>query len=285
MHHLAQDGVVTLREFHPIWPLLPAELPPTAVNAAIVDTETTGVDESATVIEVAVLPFIFDGETGALLAVLPALGGLQDPGFPIPAEASAVNGITDEDVRGRSINWPDVAELLAACDLLIAHNAGFDRPKVTREIVSRRGDIPDETVDRVVDGLWACSLQQLPWDAPARRQEVLAWWHGFYYSAHRATGDCEALLHLLDVSGKLGELWRAARTPSWEVWAVGSPFATKDLLKSRGYRWHADSKTWFRGLNTEAEVQDEQQWLGANIYGQGTNRAQVKKIEPHSRYR
>ena len=53
---------------------------------------------------------------------------LVDPQRPIPAGASAVNGITDEMVAGK----PKVEELLPALtefcgdDLLVAHNAPFD---------------------------------------------------------------------------------------------------------------------------------------------------------------
>jgi len=35
-------------------------------------------------------------------------------------------------------------------------------------------------------------------------------------------------------------LLESAREPSLRVWATGSPFESKDVLKTRGYRWEAD---------------------------------------------
>jgi len=288
MEHLANGGnVVTLRRFVADFPReMPAELPPSTVCACILDTETTGVEAGDPVIEVAVLPFLFDAADGKILVVLPALGGLQDPGFPIPAEASKVNGIFDDDVKGKTIAWGAIAQMMAACDIIIAHNAGFDRPKVSREIASRADEIGGDIVDKANAVIWACSLQQLPWEGmPARRQEILAAWHGFFYAAHRATEDCEALLHLLDVSCNLAPLWQASQRPSYEVWAVGSAFATKDMIKARGYRWYADQKTWVRAFDSIEGVEEERGWLAQNVYGRANNPAEVRKIEPQSRFR
>jgi len=35
------------------------------------------------------------------------------------------------------------------------------------------------------------------------------------------------------------------------LWAVGSPFDSKDLLKSRSYRWKAGAKTWWRDVASD----------------------------------
>jgi hypothetical protein len=41
---------------------------------------------------------------------------------------------------------------------------------------------------------------------------------------------------------------------------LNSPFEVKDLLKARGYRWHADAKVWVRDL-ADAERVAELEWL------------------------
>lgn len=55
-------------------------------------------------------------------------GGLQQPGKPIPPEITKLTSITDEMVSGQMIDMQAVHDLVAPADLIIAHNAGFDRP-------------------------------------------------------------------------------------------------------------------------------------------------------------
>lgn len=93
------------------------------------DTETTGflpgVDR---IIELGAVRYV-NGEIDAVFSTL------VDPQKPIPAAASAVNGITDDMVVGK----PKIDELLQPLaefcgnDLLIAHNAAFDFQFLTSE--------------------------------------------------------------------------------------------------------------------------------------------------------
>lgn len=66
--------------------------PWTEVPIVMIDTETTGVSASARVVEVGLARY----ERGELRETF---GSRINPGIPIPAEASAVHGITDADVR------------------------------------------------------------------------------------------------------------------------------------------------------------------------------------------
>lgn len=86
------------------------------------DLETTGtvpgVDQ---IVEIGAVRFI-NGEVEAVFSTL------VDPRRPIPAGASAVNGITDDMVKGK----PKIEDLLVSfaefCgdDIMVAHNAPFD---------------------------------------------------------------------------------------------------------------------------------------------------------------
>ena len=86
------------------------------------DLETTGTKPQKDMI-VEVGAVLFDGS-----CAVRSYGSLINPGLPIPPDASAVNGITDEMVRGK----PGIADILGEfadfCgDLpLVAHNAPFD---------------------------------------------------------------------------------------------------------------------------------------------------------------
>ena len=88
-------------------------------NALILDTETTGLDGYAEVIELAVIDCA--GQT--------LIDTLVRPFRPIPADASAIHGITDQMVAAAP-GWADVRgqllELLASGRHLVIYNAGYD---------------------------------------------------------------------------------------------------------------------------------------------------------------
>ncbi len=97
------------------WPGLPPApmFPPTWSNGTMVgfDLETTGVDPfDARIVSAAVVRVDRGG------AVLPGSRcWLVDPGIPIPAEASAVHGITSDDARTRGRpRWSALPEIMGA---------------------------------------------------------------------------------------------------------------------------------------------------------------------------
>ncbi|KNH07072.1 Phage protein [Candidatus Burkholderia brachyanthoides] len=95
-----------------------------AQSPLFLDTETTGIDDDAEPIEVAVI----DVEGTVLL------DSLVKPRRSIPAEAQAVNGLSDADVA-HAPAWPDVAALLGPLltdRFVIGHHADFDRRIITR---------------------------------------------------------------------------------------------------------------------------------------------------------
>lgn len=114
--------------------VLPTRLyvPPgtTTRRGLYVDCETTGKDwASDEVIEIALLPFTYTLE-GHIVEVLvdEAQSYRRDPGRPLSAEITSLTGLTDNDVRGQHIDVEAADALIAGSDLLIAHNARFDRP-------------------------------------------------------------------------------------------------------------------------------------------------------------
>jgi DNA polymerase-3 subunit epsilon len=89
-----------------------------------IDTETTGTGDGDVPCEIALVRF----EGGKVVATV---GSRVNPGIPIPAEASAIHGISDDDVRDMpsAATWmatPEVREVLSGAQPL-AYNAEFDR--------------------------------------------------------------------------------------------------------------------------------------------------------------
>jgi|SRR3989338_5758497 len=241
----------------------------------ILDTETTGLDSSKDrLIELALILVDVDKATGLPLQVQEVFDELEDPGRPIPAEATRVTGITDAMVDGKRLNEARVAELMAGVDLVIAHNARFDRGFMENRLPAF-AYLP-----------WACSVSEIDWQAQGRgsaKLEFLAHELGFFYDAHRAEMDCHALLAVLAAplpnTGETGlaRLLAAAQATSYRVQATGSPFSSKDALRSRGYRWDAERKVWHTQVGNPAALEAECEWLRKDVYGGRSARIDIER--------
>lgn len=94
------------------------------------DLETTGTVPGAdAIVEIGAVRFI-DGQVEAIFSTL------VDPRRPIPAGASAVNGISNDMVAGKPLIdflLPSFAEFCGD-DIMVAHNAPFDAQFLTADI-------------------------------------------------------------------------------------------------------------------------------------------------------
>jgi DNA polymerase-3 subunit epsilon len=251
-------------------------------RAIVLDTETTGLDQNRElIIELALLRVDIDNATGLPVGTVQVYDGLEDPGKPIPPEVVALTGIHDADVRGQKLDAERVAELLQGVDLVIAHNAGFDRPFVEKRFA------------QFAQLNWACSFADIDWKAQGQgsaKLESLAQAKGWFYDAHRAEMDCHALLAVLaqklPVAGQTGlaQLLQAAERPNYALQATNAPFEAKDKLKSRGYRWNGDQRVWATRLQSEADLNAECEWLKENVYAQRRAMVQIEKQDARVRF-
>ena len=250
-------------------------------SAIVVDTETTGMSrDNDQMIELALVRFEYDVESGEIARVADVYAGLEDPGRPIPPESTAIHGITDAMVAGRTLDTERITAVIRDATLIVAHNAAFDRPFVEQRLPQFKL-LP-----------WACSLEQVPWAEEGFRGaklEYLGWASGFFYDAHRSEADCRALLELLrrplPKSGRIAfkRLLEAAAEPALRLWATGSPFDSKDLLRERGYRWDAERRCWHRVVPKGA-AKDESEWLKAAVYGGRPAQIEVEVLDAKVRF-
>jgi DNA polymerase-3 subunit epsilon len=248
----------------------------------VLDTETTGLSHAADkIIELAMLWVAVDVRSGLPFGPVEVFEGFEDPGMPIPATALEVTGITDDMVRGHRLDDAAVAALVGRADLVIAHNAGFDRPFV------------EARFPLFADVAWACSFKEIDWKAAgsgSSKLSALAADQGWFYDAHRAQVDCHALLQVLarpvgpGGSTGLRQLVDAADGMGFRLRANGAPFESKDRLKARGYRWDADAKVWSCLLASEALLDEECDWLKAEVYGQRSARLEVEALDSRVRH-
>jgi DNA polymerase III subunit epsilon len=235
--------------------------------AIFLDIETTGLDpETNEIIELAMLPFRYSID-GRIFEVLKPMNMLQEPNSgKIPEEIVQITGITDEIVRGQKIDEAQVAKFVESADIIIAHNAGFDR-----KFAERRFPIFKEKP-------WACSMTQIPWKEEGFGGvgvECLGLASGFFFAGHRAVIDCQACIELLsrnlpnskELALKL--LLENARKTVCRVWAESSRYETKDNLKLRGYRWNDGQngrpKSWYIDVD-EDQLEIEIKFLEKEIF-------------------
>ncbi len=155
-----------------------------AGGCLLLDTETTGFGERAEIVEIAVI-----NHRGDVL-----LNTLVKPRKPIPGDASAVHGITDDDVASAP-EFGDVYALLYPIlrgQRVLIYNADYDTGvlRYCRRVnrlpeFAWGGGGPDCLMESYAQfcGVWSDRHNDYKW--PALR------------GGHRALSDCQAALHVL----------------------------------------------------------------------------------------
>jgi len=232
------------------------------INICFLDVETTGINiENDKIIEIALKVIKVDKSNGKILLIENEYQSFDDPHQPISMEVSLVNGITNEMVEGHEINWDKVTSILNQADIIVAHNASFDRA-----FIDRYASISKEKI-------WSCSINDINWlerGFVKSSQELLCIWHGFYYDSHRAMNDVNALIHLLfhhsyTNNKPIIELIKKSQKPYYKIIAKHSTFDTKDILKTNKYKWDQKNKVWWKFIDYLL-IQDEKKWLKDNVY-------------------
>lgn len=283
----SNDDFRVLRRFDSSSLLRDTEVPADAGYAVALDTETTGRDtENDRIIELGLVPFAYDKQTGFIYRAFEPFNALEDPEMPIPEAASRVNGITDEMVAGKRIDDAKVQSIIERADFVLAHNSGFDRKFCERRMPFFK-NVP-----------WACSLQQMSWDAAgisSGKLEFIAFRLGFFYEAHRAETDCLALLHALNQpleelngANAMSVILEQFQKESRRVWATGAPFDAKEILKGRNYRWSDGMKPGTeKAWHIDVELQDleaELEWLKDAVYNRRQFSVSVDHINAFNRF-
>jgi DNA polymerase-3 subunit epsilon len=211
----------------------------------VVDLETTGLDTAkAEILEIAAVKFSYVDDR--ITSVIDTLQAFQQPLIPIPPAITALTGITDAMVEGHKIDNTAIEQFVSDVHIVIAHNAAFDRK------------VAERYWPTFVHRHWACSAMGIDWKGHgfggARLPYLLAD-YALFHNAHRALDDCHAVLEILarDLPGTgttgLATLLDCSRRPQYRIWADGAPFALKDILKRRGYRWNDGSdgrpRSWY----------------------------------------
>ena len=148
----------------------------------VLDVETTGLNPQEDRIVQIALVSVHCGRVAQLGAML------VNPERPIPPRASAIHHITNRQVEQAptwAAVWPNVERLLLEVDVIVAHNAVFDRsflPSVNK---------PWLCTKRLAQRLWP--------SAPNFKNQTLRYWLDLALdaTAHDAAGDALVTAHVL----------------------------------------------------------------------------------------
>jgi DNA polymerase-3 subunit epsilon len=249
--------------------------------ALALDTETTGLDPALDdVIEVGAVAFTYtdDGRIGSVIGLFE---GLREPTVPITEEITTITGISPDMVRGKSLDLQALQQLIESSDVIIAHNAGFDRPfceRISPLFATKH---------------WACSATEVPWrnlGFEGNKLAYLLYQCGFFHDGHRALDDAVALMHVLaghhsQDRTPLALLLESARKPTMRI-EIEAPYELRMELRKRGYRWKPRSE--LRGGIWRIEVDFEraaQEFAFAESRKIPSNVIRVTKMTALNRFR
>ena len=234
---------------------------------AIIDLETTGLDPKTNeIIEIGTLIVSFTNEDG-FIALEFADNQLQQPITPITEEITKITGITNEEVAGKSVNWQQIEHALNDVDLIVCHNASFDRNFMELQT-------PSHFAEMIKTKAFGCSSRGVNWAQlgfEGAKLEYLNLKMGYFYDGHRALVDCWATLNLfIRTPEAFDELKAGVRKKEHLICAINADFDKKDELKARRYRWSDGSgdlpKSWWTTVSEE-DYQAELDYLKDEIYG------------------
>lgn len=258
------------------YPVILSERRGDEINLALIDFETTGFTAGENeVIEIGLIQVAYSPSLRMITEITEAMSQFECPKTAISAEITHVTGITNEMVDGHRIDDAHVERIVRSSNVLIAHNAQFDRAFF------------DLRFPEMTDCLWACSFKDINWREhgfESAKLEYLLLKNGYFYSGHRAATDCLAMVQLFSVvPNVLSELLNNAKKTSYKVFAKGVGYNDREVVKKRGYRWDSKNRHWWT-IVSESDYTAEKAFLD-ELCGPASSKNIFDIICPSFRYK
>jgi len=213
------------------------------VKLAVVDVETTGLDtEEDELISLSVVCVEVDRVTGELLEVLGSYSGQREPTQPMPPDAEQVTGIRATDLAGMRLDLARINTLLEGCEMVLAHNAAFDRAFLAPH------------VPMFEQLTWVCSLRDIDWfgteQQPKASIDHLLSFYNLKGSSATPPDDCLALIQILGkplpVSGLTGfaALLASVRSPQYRYSVPNPAVESGPALLELGFKFDPEANAW-----------------------------------------
>lgn len=158
----------------------------------VVDAETTGLSREDELIELGAILFSFNSYTGKVKGVELTYRGRREPRVPISRDAKRIHRIHESELRGRSLDDACVRDLFSRTDIMIAHNASFDRRFIA------------QLYPEAARATWFCTMNGIDWSAKglsSRKLATIAAASGLSATQeHAGLADAQLVLDLLEMT-------------------------------------------------------------------------------------
>ncbi|WP_234396934.1 exonuclease domain-containing protein [Bacillus massiliglaciei] len=170
----------------------------------MLDVETTGLSPASDeIIELAMMLFQYNEETGEILEILKKESFLREPikhsARNNYSTSFRVHGIPFESVQGKEFHDKEITKYLAYADSVFAHNASFDRSFLY------------QMYPLVNEHSWFCTMRSVPWKKygyPNSRLLTILQGHGIaQHQTHRAMDDINYLMELMKQTNPNGQFY------------------------------------------------------------------------------
>lgn len=207
-------------------------------RALIIDTETTGLEDTARVIEVGAILYSVDNQCSLqeLATLLPADGNAAESINRIKVEALREIGFT----QSASMAMELLFSMSKSADVYVAHNAEFD----SKRVFGQTDFLP------LAELPWVCTKSDFRWPCGKEQDSLIntALANGVpVASAHRALTDCRLIAALFDRMADLPAMFEVAMRPK-ALFEALVPFERKDEAKAAGFKWNGTDRTWTRQM-------------------------------------
>ena len=221
---------------------------------AIVDTETTGLDENASMLEIGLI--IFDSETMSDIMSLSVL----NPSLELEQESSlwSSSRIRKEHLKAsKKFNCSfdlmnKIFQYIDQADYVIAHNADFDK----RFIKTKTN--------------WLCTQTDFRWKYSNANPSLIRLANDYdvpITGSHRALNDCQLILNVFKKHSKeeFKELLTFALEPNYLVIAECN-YENKDKAANLGFKWNIYAKKKWAKILKKSEVKQLQKNHPKELY-------------------
>ena len=210
---------------------------------AVVDVETTGLDPTEhELIGLSVVCVEVDGLTGEELKIVDRYSGRREPTRPIPRDFEQVVGVRAADLAGMRLDIARLHQVLEGCELVLAHNAAFDRAFLVPHV---------PVFDQFT---WVCSLRDIDWfgteQQPKASIDHLLSLYKLKASSGTPADDCRALIQILGrplpVSGHTGfaALLASSRSPRYRYLVPNPCVESGPALTELGFKFDPRANAW-----------------------------------------
>lgn len=249
----------------------------------VIDIETTGLDvNSHELIGLAAMLVEVQKPTGCLIRVLERYDGLHEPAQELSSWAAGIVGYDRSALVGQRFDLQRINEMVQACDLVVAHNAYFDRAFVERVIPAFHSRP------------WVCSLHDIDWwDLQAQEAalvEKLALRLGHEMDSFMPMPTVEAMVHVLSsplpVTKETGfsALIAASKGPFIKFVIPESEKKLKTVMLEYSIEYSEQDRAWSTVLWHEEALAFQDTLVDMAVFDRRVRAFQVQEMDPLLRF-